>query len=595
MRCANVARLPARRGTELPDILITVQRGRTVVSGVDSLRLTDLLYEAPEPPPSPTFGGIRTNAANLLYLSEKLPTAIWHDPENRLVEARTYRFLNRLRAEEPGDYERAFPFKTVPDDHQLKLFTHARHMTNIALAPVALGTGKTKMALDIAADKYLRDEIDGMVVIAPNGVHLQWVNVAIPEHLSDSVPRVAAAWNGRKVPDNVMRAAGGRRYLRVFAINVDAFSRAQSEGVKATRKLLQSGRFMFIIDESTRVKNAKAERTKTILRLREWAAVRMILTGTPVTKGLEDFFTQYQFLDPNIIGLTNFYAFRNRYCITMPAYRGAGLGAVKITGYRNQEELVRKIAPVSFMIPSSVLGLTEPVYEKREVALTPEQDSIYKMLRDELIEDLRARRITTPANAAVRILRLQQVLSGRYYERVQREGEEDSYVETPRVLPNNRLTALEDLLAEHDGQAIIWARFKEDIDDIVGQISGLGRVAVYDGRTSLAERGDAIERFKSGDLDYIVANQAAGGTGVDGLQAARLAVYYSNSFNYEHRAQSEGRIYRRGQLGQAMFVDMVSPNTVDTLILRNLQGKRDIGRMVMDDPAMLNGGQLVEG
>lgn len=571
--------------------LISVSPTRTIVGRVETLRLNDVYQNAPEPPPGPEFGGLRTNSANLLYLHELFPAAVWHDPLNRLVEARTYRFLANLRRQEPGDYERNFPFKLAPKEYQLKLFAHARHMTNIALAPVALGTGKSKMTIDIAADKFLRDEIDGMAVIAPNGVHRQWVNSAIPTHLSDAVPRAACVWKPtRKTDPEVMAQGRGRRVFRVLTFNVESFSSDSGKASKEIKKFLRSGRMALVVDESTRIKNHKASRSKAIKKLREMAAVRVILTGTPLTKGMEDFFSQYEFLDPGIIGLTNYFAFRHRYCVTMPAYRGAALGVVKITGYKNQEELIRKIAPVSFMIGPEVLGLPPQRFERHEIEMTPEQSEIYRMLKEELIEDLRARRITRPANAAVRLLRLQQILCGRYYERIEQDGEEEVYTDVPRILPSQRPEALGNLLEQLDGQAVIWARFQEDIDDIVAVAGGLGRVAIYDGRTDDGERERAVEMFKAGEIDYFVANPAAGGTGVDGLQVCQNAIYWSNSFNAEHRWQSEGRIYRLGQIGSTLYTDIVVPRSIDTMILDNLKEKRDLGRAIMENPAMLNGG-----
>lgn len=571
--------------------LIIVSPARITVSRLETLRLNDTYANAPEPPPSPEFGGIRTSPANLLYLHTLFPTAVWHDPHNRLVEARAYRFIARLRQEEPGEYERAFPFKLQPKDYQLKLFTHARRMTNIAMAPVALGVGKSKMTIDIAADKFLRDEIDILIVIAPNGVHRQWVESAIPEHMPECVKWVGAVWKPtRKTPKEIMEAPLGVRRIRVLTFNVESLSAESGKAAKEIRKLMATGRAMLVMDEAQRIKNPRAVRTKTIVKLRALAAVRVILTATPVTKGMEDIYSQYEFLDPAIIGMTNYYAFRNRYCVMMPAYRGAGVGAVKITGYKNQEELIRKIAPMSFMITPDVLGLREPRYDRFEVEPTAEQTQIYRMLKEMLIEDLRDRKIVTPANAAVRILRMQQVLCGRYYERVEVEGEEEVYAQEPRLIPSNRPEALLNLLEQHDGQAVIWARFREDIDDIVNAVGGVGRVTIYDGRTNDDERKQSVEAFKRGDIDYFVANPAAGGTGVDGLQVCQNAFYYSNSYNAETRWQSEGRTYRLGQQGSPLYVDLVVSNSVDTMILDNLKAKRDLGKAIMDNPAMLNGG-----
>ncbi len=577
-------------------ITITVTAGRTTLAGLAHTAITDVLYAAPEPPFSPDFGGVRSAAANLLYLHERFPDAIWVDPLNRLVEARTYRLLAALRKTEPGPYEAEFPFKVPPKDYQLRLFTQARQMRDIALAPCALGTGKTKMLLDIAADKYLREEIDGLIVIAPNGVHRQWIEVAVPEHLSDAVPRRLHVWKSTtQIPLDIVAARNGR-CMRIVTFNVEAFSRGGTNGkaYKAAKQIMQSGKFMLVCDESSRIKSRTADRTKNVIRLREYATNRAILTGTPVTKGLEDFFTQYQFLDPNLIGMSNFFSFRNRYCITMPAYRGAAVGAVKIVGYKNQEELIRKIAPVSFMVGSDVLGLPDKRYERRRVDMTPEQAELYNTLRDQLVEDLRKRNITSPANAMVRLLRLQQVLCGRYFEEC--ETEDGMLEQIPRTVLSNRPAVLGELLEEHDGQALIWTRFKADVVDIKQGIhEALGfekRIGVYTGDTPVAERGPMVEAFKNGDLDYMILNPAAGGTGVDGLQACNTSIYYANSFSREARWQSEGRIHRLGQRNSALYVDLVVPNSIDGMILSAYAETADLVRSVMESPDMLEEGDV---
>lgn len=567
---------------------IAVTRDRIRLSGIDRLRITDAYNDAPEPAATPD--GLNTTSANLLYLHERFADAIWQDPGNRLVEARTYRYLARLRTTEPGEYERSWAFKLPPKPYQLTTFTHARQLPNVALAPCALGVGKTKMALDICADKFLRNEIDAIGVVSPNAVKSQWIKRALPEHMTDDVSYKAHVWKGTtRVPADVMTQRHGERYLRVMAFNIEGFGKKHSRARAALEAFLRSGRVALIMDESTRIKNYRARCTKEMLELSPLAAMRMILTGTPITKGLEDFFTQYQFLDPNIIGLTNFFSFRARYCVTVPV-RGRNVDprAVEIVGYKNQEELIRKIAPVSFMIPDTVLGLPPKRYERFEVELTPEQREIYAMLRDQLVEDLRARRIESPAMAMVRLLRMQQVLCGRYFEEVQTEDDFTRLV--PRELPNNRPEVLASLLEQHDGQALIWCRFKADIDDLVPVIAGLGRVGVYEGDTSTRDRDNQIQMFKDGTLDYMILNMATGSTGVDGLQSANAAFYYSNSFDREKRWQSEGRLYRLGQQRSVLIGDLVAPNTVDGKILRAFKETADLARMVIDNPAFLSGG-----
>ena len=542
-----------------------------------------------------------------MALEERARDGEWDDPDNRLFEAKAYRFLSKLRAEPPDAAGlAAFPFKLPPDPWQVAPFWYGRQMRNIALAPAALGCGKTKMALDIAAAKFLAGEIDGVIVIAPNGVHRQWITKAIPVHLSDNVPYIAHVWKPAvKIPKRwPLDPNESVRRLRVMAFNVEAFSTESGKAVKTLAAILATGRFLLVMDESSRIKNGQRKRTRTLIRIAPRAAARMILTGTPVTKGLEDFYSQYAFLDPDIIGLSSYGAFRNRYCVTIPAYRGAARGAVKIVGYKNREELFRKLAPVTFMIGKEVLGLGEPLRERREVEMTDEQREIYTAMAKRLYHDLQAARIATPSNVLVEMLRLQQVLSGVVHEpHVDPRTGLESTVE--RLIPTNRPAALRGVLEDVDGQAVIWARFKQDIDTLAGMFDGLNdsdrraeatrrrwRYAIYDGRVgNVAERERRVDAFSKGEIDLFLGNPAAGGTGVDGLQEqCSLGIYYSNSFNREHRWQSEGRIARRGQKERCTFLDLVVPGTVDELFLNAIASTEELANMVLRNPSMILGG-----
>jgi len=568
-------------------VRIYVNQATVKFEGITDIREIDICGDAPEP-----GRPLRANHANLDWLLGQFPDAMWVDPGNRLLEVRAARIIAQQDRPTAGDYERAWPFKVPCLPYQLDIFAAARLMPVFALAPVAMGTGKTKMILDIAADKFMRGEIDTLCVIAPNGVNRQWVNKAIPEHMTNAIKVHAAVWKpGIKKPLPTLvttRNDAASRGLRIATFNVEAFSAESGKAFIAARAFMATGRCMLVMDESSRIKSFKAIRTKTINMLRQYSVCRATLSGTPITRGLEDLWSQYQFLDPNVIGIPSFWGFRGRYCILMPI-PGAPSNAMKITGYRNVEEFVRKIAPVTFVVPKTVLGLPPKTYEQREVEMTADQKRLYKALNDELVADLRARRISTPANAAVRLLRLQQLLSGHIVtvDESQVNGE-DIRILTSTPVESRRLETLYDVLQEHDGPAVIWARFTSDIEDIASFLSEQGhRVVTYFGETSAKDREEAVRAFRDGDADYFVANPDAAGTGLDGLQVAQLAVYYSNSFKAESRWQSEDRIHRLGMAGSAHFIDLVVPNSTDTLVLKNLTEKGNIARAVFENPSLL--------
>jgi hypothetical protein len=374
------------------------------------------------------------------------------------------------------------------------------------------------MAIDIAADKFMRGDINCVAVIAsPRGVHRQWVRRAIPEHMTDAVKWDAEFWSPtKKTPLHIMNPLSKR--LRWLTFNIEAFSTDSGKAAKTLREFMASGKCFLIEDESSRIKTPGSKRTKAFIGewkkgkhipgLAEAATCRMILTGTPITKGIEDLWAQYEFLDPGIIGMSNYYAFRARYCVVVPAYRGALPGVVKITGYRNTEEFVRKIAPVTFVVPKDVLGLPPKSYEEIAVELTKEQKQFYRMLSKKLVDDLKLFNVATPKNAGVRLLRLQQLLCGRMYEA-------GATIEEPPVLttvPSYRVETLKQYIDANakDRPTVIWSRFTQDILEIEKALRDMGRIPVtYYGATDDDARDAAVEAIRRGNASDFIANPAS--------------------------------------------------------------------------------------
>ena len=67
------------------------------------------------------------------------------------------------------------------------------------------------------------------------------------------------------------------------------------------------------------------------------------------------------------------------------------------------------------------------------------------------------------------------------------------------------------------------------------------------------------------------------------LTAADTVIYYSNSYNLEHRLQSEDRAHRIGQDKNVLYVDLVCDKTVDKRIIKALKDKKNIAEQIMGD------------
>jgi hypothetical protein len=216
-----------------------------------------------------------------------------------------------IRSIKPVDYE----FKTEPYDHQREAFMLSRDEVNYAYL-MEMGTGKTKLTIDVGAWKYLQGEVNFWIVSAPNNVHRNWSHLEIPEHLPDWVERRTCVWSSQ------MKKADWEDYwslwdadfkgLRILCVNHDAFSvgerfwKTPSKDKNKPRfgtaitKILDTFDCLFIVDESSKIKTPGARRAQRHVTLGKRAKARRILTGT--LGGPLESYMQFNFLDGSILG-----------------------------------------------------------------------------------------------------------------------------------------------------------------------------------------------------------------------------------------------------------------------------------------------------
>jgi SNF2 family DNA or RNA helicase len=405
------------------------------------------------------------------------------------------------------------------------------------------------------------------VVIAPNGVHRNWLK-EIDIHLPDWCPRETVFYRAgmnKKDQERFDEVSMAKDCLRVFTFNVEAFS--SPKAIYHMQKILLANDIMMIVDESTRIKTPSAKRTKAITKFGKLAKYRRILTGTPVTKGAEDAYSQFKFLDSNILGYDSYYSFKARYCVM------GGYEQKQIVSYQNTDELVRSIDSHSFrVLKKDCLDLPDKIYQRHYVDMSEKQRKIYTTMKKSFVAELGGETIEAP-EAITRLLRMQQILCGWFPTEDGIEAIDDK---------NPRIEALKDILSGINSKTIIWARFKADIRAIEKL---LGDQAVsYHGDVSTDARVDAIERFQNDPkIRYFVGTPQAGGIGIT-LNAAEYVIYYSNSFDLEQRLQSEDRAHRIGTKTNVTYIDIECQKSIDSKIIKALRDKKSIADMITKDP-----------
>ena len=470
-----------------------------------------------------------------------------------------------------------YKFKTEPYEHQLEALKRSWNKKEYAYF-MEMGTGKSKVLIDNIAILYDKGGINAAIIIAPKGVYRNWSGKEIPFHMPDHVERHVGVWNPaptRKQKVELTKLFEVSPELKILVINVEAFS--TKKGVAFVEKFILAHNTLIAVDESTTIKNPKAQRTKNLLKLAINTKYRRILTGFPVTQSPLDLYSQSAFLSTQLLGYSSYYSFQNRYAKVINRSMGQRTFR-QVVGYQNIEELTDNVKEFSYrVLKKECLDLPDKVYQRREVELTPEQKKVYKQLKDYAIAELASHELVSVTSVLTQILRLHQVVCGFVKHD---QGEE---VE----IKSNRLDELLDVLSEAQGKVIIWANYQYDIKRILKTLQetvGPESVATYYGATPDEERQSIIKEFQDPDspLTYLISNVQTGGYGIT-LTEASTVIYYSNNYDLEKRLQSEDRAHRIGQVNKVTYVDLVAKGTVDEKIVKALRNKLDLAQEVLGD------------
>lgn len=532
---------------------------------------------------------VRETAANIRYILETWPEAEWLGGAEKARDAflaeekKAEKMAAAKRADlpEPTEGGDGYEYRRAPMKHQRKAFLLSRDSPAFGLF-MEQGTGKTKVAIDTACYLYHAGLIDMMVIVAwPNGVHRNWVDYELPEDMS--VEYAADFWASNhatiKKQAGFQRVLLQRNKLRILSFNIEAFA---SETARSfLLEVLESNRCLFVLDQSASIKNPQAQRTKFLLQAAKLAPFRRILDGAPVAEGADELFSQFKFLDSNIIGHDTWTAFKQEFC---------QIGRFKeIVGYRNLPELRRRIDGYCFrVLASECLDLPERIYKRWTFDLGKEEKRIFDDLKVKHLSFFDPIKLDNSEDefngdyieehrALVKNLRLQQISSGWWPKGD--EGEEGKAIEKEGP---SRLKALLALLEASPGKSLIFSRFKADLL-LLQRTFGKEAVSYYGGIPE-EDRAEAKRRFmKDPKCLYFIGQPRSAGIGHT-LTSAKNVIFYSNDPSLRLREECEKRAHRNGLKHNLHIWDLIASGTHDRKLVRALRMKKEISNMILEDP-----------
>lgn len=351
----------------------------------------------------------------------------------------------------------------------------------------------------------------------------------------------------------------------------------------AVMKALQAYAADFLVfDESHHIKNATAKQSRAAHILANKAPQVMILTGTPIGKNYLDLYSQLKAIDPDIwkagwtrTGNMSWTDFRNHYGIY------GGRTGYELKGYRNLPDLKSRYMPhIRTARKESIHDMPKVTDSIVPVEMNASARRVYNVFADEGMVVHKRHLIEAPI-PLTKLLRLQQMTGGwvgdEHGERVE--------------IQLDKLAIFTDLvtdLAESGKSVVVFARFIAEMDAIYQASVRPYKGNVYQirGGVSSSGRRAAIQDFGR-DRSAIVV-QVAAAEALDGLQdTCSYGVFYSTDYSLIHWNQARGRLDRVGQKEPVTFYHLQATGTVDSLILQALKDKKDVEKIVMDNPKVL--------
>lgn len=341
------------------------------------------------------------------------------------------------------------------------------------------------------------------------------------------------------------------------------------ENYKSLLKSIKGKQVAVIVDESHYIKTPTSKRTKTVQALLalENVKFRVLLSGTPVTRDVDDLYTQLKVFYPDFC--KSIFEYRKRYMRCIHNFFGD-----QYKGFKNdyaRKEIIRYLKSCSLRRTKKSTGLELP-----SITRTPVYIDINKTIAKKSLEILDyATRIingvddyteykTNLAEEASHIASIRKALG------VAKVPQVLQYVEH---LLQSGITKLVVFGVHIDVVNLIYESLKEKYKDI--------KTHKIIGATTSVQREKIIKEFQEDDSPQIlVANMIACGVGVT-LTKAHTVVFAELDFTPANIMQAEARVHRITQEHIVNSIFMIANESLDAKILGLIKDKLKVIKDVL--------------
>lgn len=384
-----------------------------------------------------------------------------------------------------------------------------------------------------------------VLVVAPNSALGSWQN---------ELDREGYKWTRlRGTPMQRKKALA-----EIYIISGDARPRwalINKEGYRPLPEIASAFWDAVIMDESTSIKNPKAQVTKFFTRNFRDVPHRWVLTGTPNPEGDHEFFCQLRFLRGGAFGCKTFWQFQQKHM--KPSWDGYGW----LMKPGSPSMIRREVARKCMVMRRRDVNMAETkVRERRTIEMPPPIREAYQKAEDSFVMEYADIQEDTKWEMT-KYQWLRQMCGGFIGHEMKWDGK------------------LKELLYLLQGElknarVVVWFNYNQEIEAAYQMLTKAGMsVGFIHGGVKNREGG--IKRFQAGRRRVLLIQQAVAQMGVD-LSTADTAIYFSSPVGLMARQQTEDRIVSMKKAVRAtplLYIDLVVENSVDEDVLRALEGK----------------------
>lgn len=376
----------------------------------------------------------------------------------------------------------------------------SKHLPNkVGALFMKMGTGKTRVALELVNSV---PDVSLVVWIGP----LRSIEPLDPG--TPSIKDEIEKWGGFDAPE-------------VQFVGVESIGMSDKTYLQLYKKISTSWKTFIVLDESIKIKNHPAKRTKRLLELSKMVEYKLILNGEPITRDLLDIHSQFEFLDPEILNM-DLAEFKNTFCeYTKITKRFPGryreYTREFITGYENIDYLYSLIG--EYVYECDLELQVQQLFEVQKYSLNEEEKETYRFFKEKYLDNEM----------------LMAMNNNIFLEMTQKMQHGYCCSEEKERLAKEWIT--------DEKKTIIFTKY----------------IA-------------SAEFCKSAFPDALVLNYKTGAMSLN-LQDRPYTVYWDQTWDWGDVTQSQHRNYRTGQKIDCRYLRLVGDVGLENLILRNNKKK----------------------